>query len=182
MTTRASETIGARAPRNQQRPAAARGGTTTAARNRSAKLEQTLLWMLALGQRGIVVALAIAVLIAFTAGIFEQRWKEQQLREQVAAQEAALRATAEQNARLRGQLAENDPTAYRAWVEATARRQLSLGYAGETVFLVNWQAAPAPVGAATTAAPKESSPQATSTAAPAAEPHWRKWLRLLVGE
>ncbi len=180
MTTRAGDTISARGTRVQRRPAA-RGGIAAARRERAAKLERGLLWALALGQRGIVVALALAVLVAFAAGIFEQRWKEQQLRAQVAAQEATLQATEAQNAKLRAQLAANDPNGYRAWVEATARRQLNLGYAGETIFLVNWQAAPTPATTAT-AANNAPAQQTTAPAAPPAEAHWRKWLRLLIGE
>ena len=183
MTTRTVEPVAARAARGRQRPVAGRVGAT-AGRAGSAKFEQGLLWVLALGQRGIVVALAIAVLVAFAAGIFEQRWKEQQLRQQVAAQEATLRAAEEQNARLRAQLAESDPNGYRAWVEATARRQLNLGYAGETIFLVNWQAAPstAPAANAAPTASGTSGKQTPAPAAPPAEPHWRKWLHLFFGE
>jgi cell division protein FtsB len=135
------------------------------------------LLVLAIGQRGIVVALALAVLVAFAAGTVEQRWKEQRLRDQVAAQQQALQEAEARNAQLSSQLAENDPTAYRAWVEATARRQLNLGYSGETIFLVNWHEPAAP---ATSVAPTPT-PQ-TVAAPPPAEAHWHKWLRMLTGE
>ena len=179
MTTRTGEPIASGAARGQARSRAVRGRTAEQTRTRSARLEQGFLWILALGQRGLVVVLAIAVLVAFAAGIFEQRWKEQQLRDQVAAQQATLQAAEERNAELREQLAENDPAAYRAWVEATARRQLNLGYAGETVFLVNWQEAPT-VAATANALPPAPQPP-TPTATPTT-PHWQKWLHLITGE
>ena len=172
------------AARPQRRGAAATGKRTP---RRSlgepggsrASLEEGFLWLLAIGRRGIVVVLALAVLIIFTAGVFEQRWKERQVQAQVAAQQASLEAAQARNAQLQGQLAESDPAAYRAWVEDTARRQLSLGYAGETIFLVNWTAPttgsiaspmPTPV-VATTVAPQ-----------PQGEAHWRQWLRLIFGD
>lgn len=181
MTTRTVEPIASSAARNGARPQGGRGRAAEQARRRSARLEQGFLWMLALGQRGLVVVLAIAVLIAFAAGIFEQRWKEGQLRDQVAMQQASLQAAEARNAELREQLAENDPAAYRAWVEATARRQLNLGYAGETVFLVNWQSAPSSASAAnsTPATTTTTGKQPTALPASPAEAHWRKWLRLL---
>lgn len=145
--------------------------------SRAAAIERSLLWVLAIGQRGIVIVLALAVLVAFAAGTVEQRWKEQRLRDQVAAQQQTLQEAEAHNAQLRSQLAENEPAAYRAWVEATARRQLNLGYSGETIFLVNWHEPAAP---ATSAAPAPT-PQATATPPPA-EAHWHKWLRMLTGE
>jgi cell division protein FtsB len=145
-----------------------------------ASLEHGLLWLLAIGRRGIVAVLAVAVLIIFTAGVFEQRWKEQQIQEQVAAQRASLEAAQARNARLQGQLAESDPAAYRAWVEDTARRQLNLGYAGETIFLVNWTG---PVANPAAASPGPASAVAgTPTPPPQGESHWRQWLRLIFGE
>lgn len=143
---------------------------------RAATLERSLLWVLAIGQRGIVIGLAIAVLVAFAAGTVEQRWKEQRLRDQVAAQQLSLQEAEAHNAQLRSQLAENDPAAYRAWVEATARRQLSLGYSGETIFLVNWHESVAPAASAI----PTPAPQVTPTRPPA-ETHWHKWLRMLTG-
>src|SRR5262245_39572534 len=107
---------------------------STAGRDRGARgaaIEQGVLWLWADGRRGLVLGLALAVLIAFVAGTVEQRFKEMRLRDQVAAQNAALQAAQQRNAQLRAQLAEADPDAYRAWVEATARRQLKLGYPGE---------------------------------------------------
>lgn len=146
-----------------------------------ASFEQGILWLLAIGRRGIVFVLALAVLIVFTAGVFEQRWKEQQVQAQVAAQRASLQAAETRNAQLQGQLAESDPAAYRAWIEDTARRQLNLGYGGETIFLVNWTAPAATPTAA--AAPTPSAPTTAATVAqPRSEAHWRQWLRLIFGE
>ena len=136
-----------------------------------------ILWVLAIGQRGIVIVLALAVLAAFAAGTVEQRWKEQRLRDQVAAQQQSLQEAEARNVQLRGQLAENDPAAYRAWVEATARRQLNLGYSGETIFLVNWHETTAPAASAAPALPPHS-----AATPPPAEAHWHKWLRMLTGE
>jgi cell division protein FtsB len=144
---------------------------------RAAALERSLLWVLAIGQRGIVIVLAIAVLVAFAAGTVEQRWKEQRLRDQVNAQQVTLQEAEARNAQLRSQLAESDPAAYRAWVEATARRQLNLGYSGETVFLVNWHESAAPAASVM----PTTAPQAAVTPPPA-EAHWHKWLRMLTGE
>lgn len=115
-----------------------------ATRERAIQLERAFLWFLALGQRGLLVGLALAVLIAFAAGTLEQRWKEQQLQQQVATQQAKLQATESLNVQLRSQLAANDPAGYRTWVETTARRQLNLGYPGETIYLVNWSATDQP--------------------------------------
>src|SRR3954453_23240770 len=84
------------------------------------------------------IGLALGVLAAFAIGTFEQRVRERQLRDQVAAQQATLDAARQRNADLRAQLAASDPDAYRAWFEDTARRQLNLGYPGETIYLVNW--------------------------------------------
>lgn len=159
--------------------APARGGGGGPERgSRTEAFEHGLLWLLAIGRRGLVLGLALAVLIAFVAGTVEQRWKEMRLRDQVAAQNASLDAAQERNAQLRAQLADTDPDAYRAWVEATARRQLNLGYPGETIYLVNWTAPPP--GAAPNAAP--TPPAEAATPAPPAEANWRKWLHLLVGE
>lgn len=145
-----------------------------------ALLERWLLLSLAIGRRGIVVVLALAVLVVFTAGVFEQRWKEQQVQTQVAAQRASLAAAQARNAQLQGQLAESDPAAYRAWVEDTARRQLNLGYSGETIFLVNWTT-PATNGVAASPTPTPVSTTATVTQSQS-EAHWRRWLRLIFGD
>ena len=153
-----------------RRPLGAPGGLR-------ASLEQGFLWLLAIGRRGIVVVPAVAVLIIFTAGVFEQRWKEQQIQAQVAAQRASLEAAQARNAQLQGQLAESDPAAYRAWVEDTARRQLNLGYSGETIFLVNWTT---PV--ATTSPPPTPAVASTTATQPQSEAHWRRWLRLIFGD
>jgi cell division protein FtsB len=158
--------------------APARGRTAGGERtSRGEALEHGLLWLVAIGRRGLVIALALVVLVAFAAGTVEQRWKEVQLRDQVTAQNAALQVAQERNAKLRAQLADSDPDAYRAWVEATARRQLNLGYPGETIYLVNWTDPPPGTSPA-------SSPAAGAAPAPAPRPeaNWRKWLRLLVGE
>ncbi len=145
-----------------------------------ALLERWLLLSLAIGRRGIAVVLALAVLVIFTAGVFEQRWKEQQIQAQVAAQRASLEAAQARNAQLQGQLAESDPAAYRAWVEDTARRQLNLGYSGETIFLVNWTT---PVATAATASPPYTPAVVSTTATqPQSEAHWRRWLRLIFGD
>ena len=145
-----------RAVKPVERPA--RGRTAGRARGaRGEALEQGFLWMLAIGRRGVVIGLALAVLIAFAAGTVEQRWKELKLRDQVAAQNAVLQAAQERNAALQAQLAESDPDAYRAWVEATASRRMA--------------GANSPPAAATTPA----------TTAPA-EANWRKWWRLLAGD
>lgn len=120
-----------------------------------------------------MVGLALAVLGLFAAGVVEQRWKEAQLRGQVAAQQAALQVAAERNAALKADLAATNDEARRAWVETAARRQLNLAYPGETVYLVNW------TEPATRPAPAEqAAPQA---ATPAAEPNWRRWWRVLSG-
>jgi len=170
-------------------PRAARRGTAAMMTEKSAPrrslgapggtgalLERWLLLSLAIGRRGIAVVLALAVLVIFTAGVFEQRWKEQQIQAQVAAQRASLEAAQARNAQLQGQLAESDPAAYRAWVEDTARRQLNLGYSGETIFLVNWTT---PV--ATTSPPTPAVASTTATQ-PQSEAHWRRWLRLIFGD
>ena len=145
-----------------------------------ASLEEGFLWLLAIGRRGLVVVLALAVLIIFTAGVFEQRWKEQQVQAQVAAQRTSLAAAQARNAQLQGQLAESDPAAYRAWAEDTARRQLSLGYPGETIFMVNWTTPVA--GAVASPAPTPATTAATVAPQPQGESHWRQWLRLLFGD
>lgn len=178
MPADASETTATTIRRPRRRTATARPQPSVVSKGgRAATLERSLLWVLAIGQRGIVIVLALAVLVAFAAGTVEQRWKEQRLRDQVNAQQLSLQEAEARNAQLRGQLSENDPAAYRAWVEATARRQLNLGYSGETVFLVNWHETAAP---ASSAAPTPA-PQAIPTPPPA-EAHWHKWLRMLAGE
>lgn len=136
--------------------------------------QSTIRRALAHGQRGLVVGLAAVVLVAFVAGTVEQRRKEGQLRAQVAARTAALRAAEERHARLTSQLAANDPDGYRARVEDTARRQLNLGYPDETVVLVGWTEPPAGAAAPT--------PLPAAPAPPAREPNWKAWLRLLAGE
>ena len=134
------------------------------------------------GQRTLVLGLALVVLAAFAAGTVEQRRKEGALREQVAAQTADLRAAERRNADLSAQLAAADPGAYRAYVEATARRKLNLAYPNETVVLVNWGDPPPPPAddppAASPAAPARAG---GSAATPGAEPNWKRWLRLLAG-
>jgi len=178
MPSEATETTATVIKRARSRPVAA-PSVANAGRGRGlgAAFEQRFLLFLALGQRGIVIVLALAVLVAFAAGTVEQRWKEQRLRDQVTAQQQTLQEAEARNARLTSQLAENDPAAYRAWVEATARRQLNLGYSGETVFLVNWHEPAAPAASAASS----PAPQATA-APPPAEAHWQKWLRMLTGE
>lgn len=161
-------------------PRATQGRRTTPANGRRRPLysairnpQSAIRRALAHGQRGLVVGLAAVVLVAFVAGTVEQRRKEEQLRAQVAARTAALRAAEERHARLTGQLAASDPDGYRARVEDTARRQLNLGYPDETVVLVGWTEPPAG------AAPPTPTPPPT---APAREPNWKAWLRLLAGE
>lgn len=156
----------------QRRPAGKAGRRT-----RGELLEHRFLFGLAIGRRGLLLGLALAVLVAFIAGTVEQRWKESQLREQVAVQEATFQVAERRNADLRAQLADADPVAYRAWVEAAGRRQLNVGYPGETIYLVNWTA-PAP-GAAP-APMVNSAPVMPSQARP--EANWRKWWRMVRGE
>src|SRR3954462_8215200 len=72
-------------------PVAAPARGRTAGQGRAARagsLEHGLLWLLAVGRRGLVIGLALVVLVAFAAGTVERRWKEMQLRDQVAAQNA----------------------------------------------------------------------------------------------
>ncbi len=154
---------------HEPRPAA-RGPRFAAIRDPQSAIRRAL----ALGQRALVIGLALIVLSAFVAGTVEQRRKEGQLRDQVAARGAELREAEARNAELRGQLAASDPDGYRARVEDTARRQLNLGYPDETVVLVGWTDPPA--GAA-----PASTPLATP-APPPREPNWKAWLRLLAGE
>lgn len=178
MSADASEPTAATPRRSRPRTATARPKPRAVSKGESAAtLERSLLWVLAIGQRGIVIVLALAVLVAFAAGTVEQRWKEQRLHDQVTAQQQTFQEAEARNAQLRSQLAENDSTAYRAWVEATARRQLSLGYSGETVFLVNWHEPAAP---AASAVPAPASQAAVTP--PPAETHWHKWLRMLTGK
>lgn len=134
---------------------------------------------LAVGQRVLVVGLALAVLAAFAAGTVEQRWKAARLRDQVTARQAALATAQARNAALKSELASANPDAYRAWVETTARHELNLAYPSETVYLVNWTdpaATPTPAPAASA-----GSPPATPPAPTPPEPNWQRWLRLLTG-
>lgn len=128
-----------------------------------------------IGQRVLAIGIVLVVLAAFAAGTVEQRWKEAQLRSQIAVRQADLATLQRRNMELRARLATSDPSAYRAWVEDTARRQLNLGYPGETVVLVNWTDPPGGTTAAETPTP---GPAPT----PSAEPNWKRWLRLLRGE
>jgi len=133
---------------------------------------------LAVGQRALVIGLALAVLAAFAAGTVEQRWKEARLRDQVAARQAALATAQARNATLKGALSSANPAAYRAWVETTARHELNLAYSDETVYLVNWTdppATPTPAPAASAGAPPATLPPAPP------EANWQRWLRLLAG-
>ncbi len=164
--------VGGPAPgRSPQRRPAGKAGRRT----RAELLEHRFLLLLAIGRRGLLLGLALAVLVAFIAGTVEQRWKESQLREQVAAQEAMLQVAERRNADLRAQLADADPVVYRAWVEAAGRRQLNVGYPGETIYLVNW------TGSAPGAAPAPgiSPPPIPPPARP--EANWRKWWRMVRG-
>jgi cell division protein FtsB len=126
-------------------------------------------------RRGATVALVIGVLSLFAAGVVEQRWKESQLREQVAAEQAELQAAQARQAALKEELAGTSDEAQRAWVEATARRQLNLAYPGETVYLVNWT--PPPGGAVPSA-----QPVAAATEPVATKSTWQKVWHFLVGE
>lgn len=131
---------------------------------------------LALLRRGATVGVVLGVVALFAAGVVEQRWKESQLRAQVATEQAELRAAEERQAKLKDELAATSDEAKRAWVESAARRQLGLSYPGETVYLVNWTEPPA--GAAPAA-----QPAAEETATPAApESKWQRVWHLLVGE
>ena len=125
-------------------------------------------------RRGAIFGVAVAVLLIFAAGVVEQRWKEAQLREQVAAEQAILDAAKERNAALKAQLAATSDEARRAWVEATARRQLNLAYPGETVYLVNWTEPPAKPAA-------QPAQEAAPTPGPSEEPNWRRWWRVIAG-
>ena len=135
----------------------------------------------ALAQRAIVLGLSATVLIAFVAGVVEQRWKEGALRAQVEAGAGEVRAAEARNDELRRQLAASDPDAYRAYVEDVARRQLNLGYPDETVVLVSWSDPPPGANQAPT-----TSPATSATAPPENEArpatNWRRWWRFLVGE
>ena len=134
--------------------------------------------VVALLRRGLMVGLALAVLSLFVAGVVEQRWKEAQLRDQVAAQQAEVQVAADRNATLKDELAATSDEARRAWVESSARRQLNLAYPGETVYLVNWTEPATKPASAAQAAP-QASPPATPTAP--AESNWRRWWRVLSG-
>jgi cell division protein FtsB len=131
--------------------------------------------VLGLVRRGAMVGLILGVVALFAAGVVEQRWKESQLRAQVATEQAELRVAEEKQAKLNDQVAATSSEAQRAWVEATARRNLSLAYPGETVYLVNWTDPPA--GSALAAQP---APEATAT--PEHESKWQRVWHLLVGE
>lgn len=134
------------------------------------------------GQRTLVLGLALAVLAAFAAGTIEQRRKEGALRGQVATRTADLGAAERRNAELRAQLAAADPAAYRAYVEATARRKLNLAYPDETVLLVGWSSPPPSPADDPQATPPSAPNRANGSAAtPGAEPNWKRWLRLFVG-
>ena len=125
-------------------------------------------------RRGAIFGVAVAVLLIFAAGVVEQRWKEAQLREQVAAEQAVLDAAKERNAALKAQLAATSDEARRAWVEATARRELNLAYPGETVYLVNWTEPPTKPAA-------QPAQEAAPTPEPSEEPNWRRWWRVVTG-
>ncbi len=135
----------------------------------------------AMAQRAIVLGLSATVLIAFVAGVVEQRWKEEALRAQVEAGAVELRAAEARNEELRRQFAASDPDAYRAYVEDVARRQLNLGYPDETVVLVSWNDSPPGAQQVTTtpaARPAAALPE--NEARPAT--NWKRWLRFLRGE
>ena len=133
-----------------------------------------------LAQRAIVLGLAATVLIAFVAGVVEQRWKEEALRAQVEAGAAEVRAAEVRNGELRRQLAASDPDAYRAYVEDVARRQLNLGYPDETVVLVSWNDPPLGANQAPTASAAPSAAVPPEEARPAT--NWKRWLSFLRGE
>lgn len=131
--------------------------------------------VLALLRRGAMVGLVLGVVTLFVAGVVEQRWKEEQLRAQVAVEQAELRVAEERQAALKQELAATSDAARRAWVEMAARRHLNLAYPGETVYLVNWteqaaESAPAAEPASETASP------------PATESKWQRIWHFLVGE
>jgi cell division protein FtsB len=176
---------GAEAPSGQRRQQApepaprqqARRERPTARREQRPPLRLAAGRALLLGQRAVAIGLGLAVLAAFVVGVAEQRWKEWELRAEVAARTAELRAAEERNQELKGQLAASDPEGYRAYVEATARKQLNLGYPDETVVIVAWNDPPGG------AAPPPSPPTATQTPAQASTPPvWKQWLWLLTGE
>src|SRR5438067_6537640 len=161
------------APRVAGGPLGRRHGPATPWRERRASLRLAAGLTLAVGQRLLVFALALAVLAAFVAGIVEQRWKERALRDEVDARRTALQAAEARNASLRDRLAASNPEAYRAYVEDVARRQLNLGYPDETVVLVAWNdppggGAPAPA-------------VATAPALPRPAPGWKRWLHAILG-
>jgi cell division protein FtsB len=131
--------------------------------------------VLALLRRGATVGLVLGVVSLFVAGVVEQRWKEAQLHEQVAMEQAELRAAEERQAALKEELAATSDDARRAWVEMAARRHLNLAYPGETVYLVNWTAPPAGSAPPAQAAPETAAP-------PATESKWQRFWHLLVGE
>jgi cell division protein FtsB len=139
------------------------------------KARRAALNVLALVRRGALVGLILGVVALFAAGVVEQRWKESQLRAQVAAEQAELRVAEEQQAKLKDELAGSSDEAKRAWVETTARRQLSLAYPGETVYPVNWTEPPAG------AAPTEQ-PAAEATPTPTPESKWQRFWHLIAGE
>ena len=167
---------GAKAPTRQQRQRARRE-QPTARREQRPPLRLAAGRALLLGQRALAIGLGLAVLAAFVVGVAEQRWKERELRGEVAARTAELRTAEERNRELKGQLAASDPEGYRAYVEATARKQLNLGYPDETVVIVAWNDPPG--GAAPPPPPQAAAPQTPAQAAP---PVWEQWLRLLTGQ
>ena len=167
---------GAKAPAGQQRQQARRE-RPTARREQRPPLRLAAGRALLLGQRAVAIGLGLAVLAAFVVGVAEQRWKERELRAQVAARTAELRVAEGRNQELKGQLAASDPEGYRAYVEATARKQLNLGYPDETVVIVAWNDPPG--GPAPPPAPPAA---ATQTPAQASAPVWKQWLQLLTGE
>jgi cell division protein FtsB len=130
--------------------------------------------MVGLLRRGAMVGVVLGVVALFAAGLVEQRWKESQLREQVAAEQAELRVAEERQAVLKEELAATSDEARRAWIEMTARRQLNLAYPGETVYLVNWTEPPAGTTAAAQPTPEAEAPESKS--------NWQKVWHFLVGE
>jgi hypothetical protein len=122
-----------------------------------------------------MVGLVLGVVALFVAGVVEQRWKEAQLRDQVATEQAELRAAEERRAALKDELAATSDEARRAWIEMAARRHLNLAYPGETVYLVNWTEPPAGSAPAAQAAPETAAP-------PATESKWQRFWHFLIGE
>lgn len=132
---------------------------------------------LALGKRLLGAGLTALVLLLFVGGLAEQRWKEEDLRAQVARQQELVAATEARSAELRDRLAAVNPDAYRTAIEATARRQLGLAYPNETIVLVNW-IEPAQ-GAGAPATPDVALPPAPPPPSP---PNWTRWLSFFRGK